>query len=100
MKIDESRDGNTLVVTLSGKLDTVTSTDLQDFLHDKVSSGEVTIHLNMSDVSYVSSSGLRVLLMYQKRLKPLGGALVLVGVLDTVKQVFDISGFTQLFKFQ
>ena len=99
MEITEESINGKLIVHLVGKLDTVTSPDLQEKLMALVLDEVKTIYLDFTDLSYVSSAGLRVLLMTQKRVKPLGGEVVLVAVNTSIKEVFRISGFSTLFSF-
>lgn len=99
MEITEELIDGKLVVRLVGKLDTVTSPDLQEKLMALVADDVKTIYLDFTNLSYVSSAGLRVLLMTQKRVKPLGGEVLLIAVNTSIKEVFRISGFNSLFNF-
>ncbi|MCP4051415.1 MAG: STAS domain-containing protein [bacterium] len=99
MEITENIIDNIFILSLNGKLDTITSNDLQEKLMDTISSGEKKIIIDLTECSYISSAGLRVLLMGQKRLKPLGGSIMLASVSDNIKQIFSISGFSSLFVF-
>ena len=77
---------------LDGRLDTTTAPAAQDaFL--KVASQYAELELHFTDLAYVSSAGLRALLMLQKHVKKTGGSLVLTNVKPSVKEVFEITGF-------
>ncbi len=79
---------------INGRIDTTTSADLQKSLEDVLADAAVKkLALDFSAVQYVSSAGLRVLLMAVKTLKPRGGSVVLAAVSAEVQQVLKISGF-------
>lgn len=81
-----------------GRLDTETSADLELFAHDRINGGDSHFIVDLSAVDYVSSAGLRVLLMMAKSLDGEARSLRLSGLGQHVREVFDISGFTQLFQ--
>ena len=83
-------------VSLNGRLDSVTSSGLEKSLQTLFEvSGSLTL-LDFSGLSYVSSAGLRVVLMAAKRAKQSQGRLVLCGLLPHVREVFEISGFLKI----
>ncbi len=85
------------VLVLSGRLDTDTSADLELALMDLLQAGQGRFVIDLAGVGYVSSAGLRVLLMLGKKVDG-SGELKLAALNPTVRQVFDVAGFTQLFK--
>ena len=85
------------VVAPRQKLDTGTAPEAQQGLSDLLDRGVRRIVLDFADVAYVSSAGLRVLLATAKRLRAGGGELRVCSLNETVKEVFDISGFSELF---
>jgi anti-anti-sigma factor len=89
--VDEVR-----VLGLTGRLDTDTSADLELAVQDLIDAGGRHFVIDLSGVGYVSSAGLRVLLMLGKSVDG-KGSLRLCGLNPTVRQVFDVAGFTQLF---
>jgi anti-sigma B factor antagonist len=96
MQIKElSREG-VLVVALDGRLDSNTSGALEAVLPARIQSNDRVV-LDLSQVPYVSSAGLRVLLIGAKAARAGGRKLALAGLSDSVREVFDISGFTSLF---
>ncbi len=99
LDIKEDRSQRIAILHLTGRLDTVTSADFQKKITELMDGGENQIILNCVELNYVSSAGLRIFLMAQKRVKAKGGGLRLVGVSSFVKEVFDISGFSTLFSF-
>jgi anti-anti-sigma factor len=92
----EDIDG-TRVLALGGRLDTETSADVELTLQDLMSAGERNFLIDMSGVGYVSSAGLRVLLATAKQLEGGEGTLRLCSLNASVKQVFDVAGFSKLF---
>lgn len=96
LEIRDERVGDVLVLDLSGRLDTDTSADLELAIQDFLETGARDFVINLAGVGYVSSAGLRVLLMLGKRMDG-KGSLRLSGLNPTVRQVFDVAGFTQLF---
>ncbi len=96
LEIREESIGATRLLLLSGRLDTETSSDLELAAQDLMQAGERNFLLDLSGIGYVSSSGLRVLLMLAKSVDG-NGSLRLAGLNPTVRQVFDVAGFTPLF---
>lgn len=96
MNISESdRDGKR-VLGLSGRLDSNTAPDIETSLPQAIEANPATI-VDLSEVNYVSSAGLRVLLKGAKVAKGSGNRLVLCGLSPSVREVFDISGFSSIF---
>jgi anti-anti-sigma factor len=86
------------VLTLTGRIDTVTAPKLQEDLLEAVSSSESVV-LDFADVDYVSSAGLRVILIGQKRAQGTGKTMTLKNVPREVMEVFEITGFSDILTF-
>jgi anti-anti-sigma factor len=97
MEIKHEQRGAVEVVAPVGRLDTDSSSDLELAIHDMLGAGSKHFVLDLSKIGYVSSAGLRVLLMLAKQLDGGRGSLRLAGLNPQVKQVFDIAGFSKLF---
>jgi anti-sigma B factor antagonist len=97
MDIQEQKNGNIDVVSVSGKLDAYSSTELEKKLDALINASRVKIVVNFDRLEYISSSGLRVLLATLKKVRKLNGDVKLSGLKPFIREVFDISGFTQLF---
>jgi anti-sigma B factor antagonist len=97
MQITENKRGAVTVLELDGRLDTVTSADLNKKIMSLLSNGEKYFVLDLARLTYVSSAGLRVLLMGAKKSAGAGGRMVLANLRDMVQEVFDIAGFTNIF---
>lgn len=98
MQIDYRELESGKVVVLDGRLDTVTAPIVEAALVEQIEAGVHSIVLNFEHLAYVSSAGLRVLLVVAKRLKTKGGSMRIAALNDVVQEVFDISGFGGLFK--
>ena len=97
MQISEDKNGDVLTVALKGRLDAATSKTVEEFLLRKIDAGEKHLVLDLSQLEYISSVGLRVFMMAAKRLKVVQGKIVVCSLTPTIKQVFEIAGFTNLF---
>jgi anti-sigma B factor antagonist len=89
--------GSFTVVSPHQRLDTTTAVEAQEELSGLVGRGVRRIVVDFSDVSFVGSAGLRVLLATAKQLRAVGGDLRVCSLNETVQEVFEISGFTDLF---
>lgn len=96
MEIGEETRGDVLVVAPAGRLDSSSAGALEAVLPARVQANPKVV-LSLAGSAYVSSAGLRVLLIAAKAAKAQGHRLVLAGLSDSVREVFDISGFTSLF---
>jgi stage II sporulation protein AA (anti-sigma F factor antagonist) len=90
-------DGVTVVAT-AGRIDTTTSGRFEESVRRTVDEGVRNLVIDFSNVEYISSAGLRVLLVLAKRMRDLQGRLVLCGMPESVRQVFRLAGFMPLFK--
>lgn len=86
------------VVALNGSFDTRTSPDVQSELTRLIEKEVKKVVINMEQVEYISSSGLRVLLFIAKQLIGANGELRLCCLNETVREVFTISGFDTILK--
>lgn len=84
------------VVELSGEIDGKTAPQVQEEVLTCIKD-KVKVILDMSDVSYLSSAGLRVLLMVYKQMKSAEGKVALVGLIDDIKEVMNNTGFINYF---
>jgi anti-sigma B factor antagonist len=96
MQIREEALNDVCVISASGRLDSGSAGDLEAVLPARVREQDKVL-LDLGEVAYVSSAGLRVLLLAAKAARSTGHRLVLCGLGPSVREVFDISGFTALF---
>jgi|HigsolmetaGSP11D_1036233.scaffolds.fasta_scaffold02318_6 stage II sporulation protein AA (anti-sigma F factor antagonist) len=94
IKIDKHDDH--LTVRLAGRLDSSNAGEFEQALLNRIDAGELRLVLDLSELSYISSAGLRVFLMAAKRLSARQGRMALCGLQDNVREVFEISGFTAI----
>ncbi len=92
----ESIDGKT-VVNLAGQIDSTASKEFEEELVGLIDKGTHTMIVNFLNVKFISSAGLRVLLLAGKKVKPYGGKVILSNLAKDVREVFDISGFSSIF---
>lgn len=85
--------GEVLVVSPEGQINSGNAAGIEADLLSHVEKGEHRFVLDMSNLNYISSAGLRVVLVLAKRLKQSAGALALCAMQPHVREVFDISGF-------
>ncbi|MCX8070227.1 MAG: STAS domain-containing protein [Thermodesulfovibrionales bacterium] len=97
MEIGFNKEGDFLVISISGRIDAVTSTELEKALIAKLEVGEMKLIADMKDVEYISSAGLRVFLLIAKKLNTQKGKLVFFNLQKMIEDVFKVSGFYSLF---
>lgn len=93
-----NRNGNALELALSGRLDTVTAPDLEREL-SKIPEGVDTLVFDFANLEYISSAGLRVLLRAHRSL-PMGGKTKILNCNPVVKEVFTVTGFSEIVEFE
>ena len=94
MTIEKKINGEALTLIVSGRLDTQTAPELEKEL-DAVLTGLKELTFDMTNLEYVSSAGLRVILKAQKAMNA-QGSMKLTGVNDSIMEVFDITGFLDI----
>ena len=92
MNINFNRNGEELQVSVEGRLDTITAPDFESALLNN-SEGVSSLVIDCENLVYVSSAGLRVLLGAHKRMK---GAMKLINVCELVMEVFEMTGFADI----
>jgi len=93
----EKREG-VVVLFIKGRLDAVTAGDLEAKFTELIQGGNGNIVVSMEELEYISSAGLRVVLLVAKKLHTAGRKFEFAALSGNVKDVFDISGFYSLFK--
>lgn len=97
MNVSISHNDRNMVVTLTGRLDAASAPGVLETLNAQIDGGQSRLVLDFSSMDYISSSGLRMLLVIMKRLSAAGGRMFLCGVNEHVREVFDLAGFTPFF---
>lgn len=94
MQIKTDVNNHILVIFLSGRLDTITSPQLEEEINHCKFDEIDTIIINMKELEYISSAGLRVILKLHKKMTAQGGQLKLINVNDMVMEIFDMTGMS------
>jgi anti-sigma B factor antagonist len=101
MNITDRRTGNAVVLEVTGRIDNDTSEVfrllLVPFLRECAGDGDRLV-LDFTGVDYISSVGLRVLMLAAKQAKKQGGTVVVAGLHSVVKEIFEISRFNLVFQ--
>lgn len=95
MIIIEKREPGKLTLEIKGRLETTTALQLEETLEGKLMSVKELV-MDLSALEYVSSAGLRVLLSAHKTMAGQKGSMVVRGANEEVREVFDITGFSQM----
>lgn len=94
LNISKVENGTELTFSLEGRLDTVTSPNLESELNSSLDGVDMLI-FDMAQLQYISSAGLRVLLTAQKVMNK-QGSMVVRNASDDVKEIFDVTGFSDI----
>ena len=96
MEITVRDEGDTKVVMLNGKLDTNTTPAAEGELNALLDGGASKVLINFEQLTYISSSGLRLLLALAKRMKGAGGDLKVCSLNEMATEVCEVSGFSAI----
>ena len=88
------------VATLIGEMDTAAATEAEEVLKPLYQSNGKDVIIDCTDLEYIASSGLRILLSILKGAKACGSKVVLRNVNDDIKNVFKLTGFISIFEFE
>jgi anti-anti-sigma factor len=97
MEIKQERDGDVVIVRLSGRLDSGAASSAEETLSAALSGEPPRVAIDMSDLAYISSAGLRVLLVLAKKVQQQKGKVALGGLAANVREVFSATGFDSIF---
>jgi len=100
MDLQTRTEGNATVVAVSGRLDAVTAPEFEKNIREVIDSGNIYIVVDFEQLDYISSAGLRGLLLMAKLLNAKAGHACLANVTGNVKSVFDMCGFCSVFKME
>ncbi len=96
IEVEEERDNGVLVLLPVGRLDSANARAFESIIMAHISNGEQRLIIDFSRLAFISSSGMRVLLMAAKKLQASKGKLVLCKMQSHIHEVFLISGFDQI----
>ncbi len=97
IQVESTSKNDITVVRVTGRLDAATSNEFEQACGNAVAAGAQSLILEISQLRYVSSAGLRVVLSAAKVVQGKGGVLRVAGLGGMVREVFEISGFSGLF---
>lgn len=101
MKIEREQTGTGLVLHLEGRLDTSTAPELQKAIDGELEGlDQDRLQIDMKQLEYVSSAGLRVLLAATKKMRAKGGNLIVENANADIRDVFKITGFDAILTIQ
>jgi anti-anti-sigma factor len=87
---------NTQVITLRGRLDSSTSAEFESQALGSLTADQPRLVISFSELNYISSAGLRVILILAKKIRQTHGRLALCEMSPAIREVFDISGFLSI----
>jgi len=100
MQVTINNLGDKIEAVLQGRLDTAAAPQFNNDIAPLLEQADKQIVLDCTALEFISSSGLRLFLNLRKATMAKGGAVIIKGVSDEIKQVFTITGFTSLFQFE
>lgn len=96
MEVKILEQNNEKIAVISGRVDTVTSADLETSVSQIWSQPSVTLVFDCKDMEYISSSGLRVVLKAHKHVTSTDGKFIVRNLNNEVRNVFDLTGFSRI----
>lgn len=96
MECSEQRDGDVLILAPRGRIDSKSAKDFEALLLGHVDAGTRALLVDASALDFISSAGLRVLLMGAKRQKAAKAGFGLFGVKESIREVLQVSGFDRI----
>ena len=95
MSVKVEHDAEVVVIRPIGKMDAITAPAMQDAIDEVLKSQPAHLVIDLAEVPYISSAGLRVFIRTAKAVKQFG-KLAVCGIEDNVRQVFDLAGFDKI----
>jgi anti-anti-sigma factor len=96
LEINTTKMEDALIVSVTGRIDTATSTDFQAMVDQLVRQGEKNIVLDLEKVEYLSTAGLRAILVAAKKSAAAGGKLCCCSLQPFVQRIFEVCEFKRL----
>ena len=98
MEITVTQQAGVCILSICGRVDSLTSDEVEAVLDEQIRKGEVRLVADLSQVDYMSSSGLRSLLTSLRHVRQRHGDLSLAGLHSSLHQMLELAGFTNIFK--
>lgn len=97
MKITNQKPDYGHLISVEGRIDTTNYNEFENAVNEIFNENVEQIYLDCSGLNYISSSGLRIFLTVQKKMMGKGGKFKLYAMQPSIKEIFDISGFSSIF---
>ncbi|MCA1945072.1 MAG: STAS domain-containing protein [Desulfovibrio sp.] len=97
MSVTTRLHGDVAILTVTGRLDTEDTQGLEQYVLKALEEGKNKVVFDFTELDYINSSGLRVLVMAYQRLRKSQGTVAVCGLKDYILEVFEISGYDKLF---
>jgi len=94
MTINETQEGSSLTLAIEGRLDTVTAPELEEVIKNSLE-GITSLTVNLEKLDYISSAGLRVVLLATKTMAK-QGEMVITGAKEEIMDIFEVTGFVDI----
>ena len=96
MDIKTERNDGTLITKAQGRIDGANARDFEEEMNSAINSDDSTVVMDLEGLTYISSAGLRVILLIAKTLRKRNVELILCSLSDPIREVFEISGFDKI----
>jgi len=93
---EAGKEKNMKIIFLEGKMDAISAPEFEEKMGEWLEQGETSFIINLGEVNYMSSAGLRSILIVAKKLKEQDGKLIFVNLREEVQKIFRISGFSSM----
>lgn len=97
MLLEKTEYPNATIFHIKGRLDASSTQELEQLILVFLEQGIKNLIMDFSELDYINSAGLRILVMSYQRLHPLGGRVAVCGAKDYIAEIFDISGYNRVF---
>ena len=98
MEINIKKLDHLKIISLTGELNAITSAEVESKILQLIMGGNKKLIIDLEQLSYISSAGLRIFLVSNKLIRKMEGEIRICCLNHTVKEVFEISGFNMIFK--
>jgi stage II sporulation protein AA (anti-sigma F factor antagonist) len=98
MEIAEERAGDALIVAVKGRLDATSAGEAERTILERITSGAHRLVIDLAELDYISSVGLRALLLAAKRIGSVEGRLAVCALKPEIASVFEIAGFPAILR--
>lgn len=97
MPVTQNTENGVAVLNVAGSLGADETQNLEEAVVGLLEKGETRLLFDFSDLDYINSSGLRILVLAYQRLKKASGKVAICGVKDYIREVFEVSGYDKIF---